>query len=83
MLAIFDELRHNPDIVAVLVLSLALGVARQSVPKAAMWVDPPAGMRIHRVLSHPARGLDILGQRLAILSERMQRRPQHLPRLDF
>ncbi len=50
MRALLDELRHNPDIVAVLVLSMALGIARHSVPWGAMWIDPPPGMRIHRVL---------------------------------
>ncbi len=83
MRALFDELRHNPDLVAVLVLSLALGAARQSAPITAVWTDPPAGMRIHRVLSRPVQGLDALGQRLAILSARVQRRHCHLPPLDF
>lgn len=71
MRALFDELRHNPDIIAVLVLSVALGVARQSVPRAATWIDPPPGMRIHRVLTRPACRLDALGSRLALLSQRM------------
>jgi hypothetical protein len=83
MRALLDELRHNPDIIAVLVLSLALGIARQSVPEAAIWVDPPAGMSIHRVLTRPAHSLDLLGGRLAILSERMHRRTHRLPKVDF
>ncbi len=83
MRALFDELRHNPDIIAVLVLSLALGIARQSCPKAAVWIDPPAGMRIHRIISRPARTLDILGSRLAVACERMNRRTHRLPQIDF
>jgi hypothetical protein len=83
MRALFDKLRHNPDIAAVLVLSLSLGIARQSFPKAAVWVDPPAGMRIHHVLSRPERTLDILGSRLAVVCERMHRRTQRLPQIDF
>ncbi len=82
MRALFDELRHNPDIIAVLVLSLALGIARQSGPTS-IWIDPPAGMRIHRVLSRPARTLDVLGSRLAFACERMQRRTHRLPQIDF
>jgi hypothetical protein len=84
MRPLFDELRRNPDIVAVLVLSLALGIARQSVPRADVWIDPPQGMRIHRVLSRPAHTLDALGNRLALLSERIQRRThRRLPELAF
>jgi hypothetical protein len=74
MRALFDELRHNPDIAAVVVLSLTLGVAPQSGLKASVWTDPPAGMRIHRVLLRPARIFDVLGSRLAMACERMQRR---------
>jgi hypothetical protein len=83
MRALFDELRHNPDIVAVLVLRLALGIARQSVPKAATWIDPPPGMRIHRVLACPATRMDALGSRLARLSQRMRQRTHRLPQIVF
>lgn len=83
MRALFDELRHNPDIVAVLVLSVALGIARQSVPKAATWIDAPPGMRIHRVLAGPACTLNALGSRLALVSERMHRRTHRPPRIVY
>jgi hypothetical protein len=51
MRALFEDLRQCPDIIAVLVLCLMLGIARQPLPSC--WSAPPAGMRIHWTCANP------------------------------
>ena len=51
MRALLEPLRQNPDIVAVLVLCLTLGVARQPLP--ATWAAPTSGIKIHWTCTNP------------------------------
>ena len=51
MRAFLEPLRQNPDIVAVLVLCLTLGVARQPLPIA--WAEPTSGIKIHWTCTNP------------------------------
>ncbi|MGC9970714.1 MAG: hypothetical protein ABSE56_09005 [Bryobacteraceae bacterium] len=53
MRALLEDLRQSPDIIAVLVLCLMLGVARQPLPPG--WAAPPTGMRIHWTCDNPAQ----------------------------
>jgi hypothetical protein len=53
MRALLEDLRQCPDIIAVLVLCLMLGVARPPLPPG--WAAPPAGMRIHWTGTNPAQ----------------------------
>ncbi len=51
MRALFDSLRHNPDIIAVLVLCLTLGIAKQPIARA--WAEPPSELKIHWTCTNP------------------------------
>jgi hypothetical protein len=51
MRALLEEFRQSPDIIAVLVLCLMLGIASQ--PRPSCWSAPPAGMRIHWTCVNP------------------------------
>jgi hypothetical protein len=53
MRGLLEDLRQCPDIIAVLVLCLMLGVARQPLPPG--WAAPPTGMRIHWTCDNPAQ----------------------------
>lgn len=80
---LLKELRRNPDVIAVAVLCLMLGIAGHSGP-AAVWADNPAGMKVRCIWASPARTvLDTLTERLADLSNRASNGCERLPRLDF
>ena len=53
MRGLLEDLRQCPDIIAVLVLCLMLGVARQPLPTG--WAAPPTGLRIHWTCGNPAQ----------------------------
>jgi hypothetical protein len=66
MRGLLEDLRQCPDIIAVLVLCLMLGVARQPLPPA--WAAPPTGMQIHWTCGNPAQmALDAIDDALSRL----------------
>lgn len=62
------ELRRNPDILAVGLLCLLLGVGKRSAPPPAWFADVPVRVGIHRIWTDPARtALDAVCERLHLI----------------
>ncbi|MGE5568821.1 MAG: hypothetical protein ACM3S5_07275 [Rhodospirillales bacterium] len=74
MRALFNELRRNPDIIAVVVLSLLLGVAPRAGLENVVWDGRRVEMKIYRGLSAPDRAFDVPGRPFEVFRARMHRR---------
>ncbi|GEM_PF-1026234 len=81
MRALFDELRRNPDIIAVVVLSLLLGVAPRAGFETAVWDGRWVEMKIYRGLSAPEHTFDVSGRPFEVFRARTHRR--QLGAIDF
>jgi len=81
MRALFNELRRNPDIIALMVLSLLLGVAPRAGFENAVWGGRRVEIKIYRGLSAPDRAFDVPGRPFEVFRAHIY--PRRLLTIDF